>query len=102
MLEALSTFNEVGRGHKFKWAQWGLMNSQQITRKRWNNSHPNWPQAAHAKLSVGESKFLSGASGGQRAKGVELQLLSSTNSALFNEWSYNATSRYATKSFKAN
>lgn len=81
MLEALSTFNEVGRVTNLNGPNGPNEQSANYTQKM-EQLASKLAAAAHAKLSVGESKFLSGASGGQRAKGVELQLLSSTNSAL--------------------
>ena len=81
MLEALSTFNEVGRVTNLNGPNGPNEQSANYTQKM-EQLASKLAAAAHAKLSVGESKFLSGASGGQRAKGIELQLLSSTNSAL--------------------
>jgi len=82
MLEALSTFNEVGRVTNLNGPNGPFEQSANYTQKM-EQLASKLAAAAHAKLPVGESKFLSGASGGQRAaQGVELQLLSSTNSAL--------------------
>ena len=81
MLEALSTFNEVGRITNLNGPNGPNEQSANYTQKM-EQLASKLAAAAHAKLPVGESKFLSGASGGQRAKGVELQLLSSSNSVL--------------------
>lgn len=82
MLEALSTFNEVGRVTNLNGPNGPNEQSANYTQKM-EHLASKLAAAAHAKLLVGESKFLSGASGGQRAaQGVELQLLSSSNSAL--------------------
>ena len=81
MLEALSTFNEVGRITNLNGPNGPNEQSANYTQKM-EQLASKLAAAAHAKLPVGESKFLSGASGGQRVKGVELQLLSSSDSVL--------------------
>lgn len=82
MLEALSTFNEGGR-------LGSLEPSEESTRftEKMERLASKVATAAHAKLAVGDSKFLSGAgvpSGvpNEPPSGVNLQLISSANSVL--------------------
>lgn len=82
MLEALSTFNEGGR-------LGSLEPSEESTRftEKMDRLASKVATAAHAKLAVGDSKFLSGAGVPGRVpneppSGVNLQLISSANSVL--------------------
>lgn len=82
MLEALSTFNEGGR-------LGSLEPSEESTRftEKMDRLASKVATAAHAKLAVGDSKFLSGAGVPGRLpneppSGVNLQLISSANSVL--------------------
>lgn len=81
MLEALSTFNEGGR-------LGSLEPSEESTRftEKMDRLASKVATAAHAKLAVGDSKFLSGAGVGgfsnEPPSGVNLQLISSATSVL--------------------
>eukprot|EP00438_Fugacium_kawagutii_P010272 Skav225669 [mRNA] locus=scaffold1924:196301:202176:+ [translate_table: standard] len=85
MLEAVSTFNEGGRRRSPSETEsepGALLESTKYTEKM-ERLASKVATAAHAKLSVGESKFLSGALNTlSRPQGVNLQLISSSTFAL--------------------
>ena len=78
MLEALSTFNEGGRLGSLGSATEEALNYTE----KMATLASKLASAAHAKLLLGDSKFLSGSGGSNPPSGVNLQLISSRNADL--------------------